>query len=77
MAVPDVVCLRPDGQICEHDEKSHGGEDPMSGRPYCWRCWVDGNTVYGPFIHDWNPHVWTVIGWMPTDRVGGPKDGPS
>ena len=63
MSEPLVVCIRPDGKVCGHEEKKHGHPHGLLGGTFCVECW-DGKELIGPYIHAYNPHVWTGIGWL-------------
>ena len=66
MNVEESVCIRPDGRICGHGEESHHGLHALSGELYCLRCAIaEGMPLYGPYVHGYNPCIWSGIGWLP------------
>lgn len=58
-----VVCIRPDGKVCGHEEKDHYFPHSLMPSAYCFKCW-NGTDLLGPYVHRYNPHVWTGIGWL-------------
>lgn len=61
--MPGLVCLRPDGEVCGHEEKEHYFPHSLINEAYCFQCW-DGRSLMGPYVHAYNPHLWSGAGWL-------------
>ena len=78
----NLVCIRPDGKVCRHGPEQHMVRaHGLTGASYCEGCMIEaGLPLYGPYVHEWNPHVWTAAGPVQVEadrslcnlsRVGG------
>lgn len=66
-----IACIRPDGKVCGHPEAAHNWFHPLSGGLACMLCRAaDGTPLYGPYVHEYNPHLYTMAGWLPMKRGG-------
>jgi hypothetical protein len=70
----EPICLRPDGEVCGHEERDHFGQHPLMNTMWCLKCW-GGKELIGPFCHAYSPHAWSAIGWVKApDYPGGETD---